>query len=146
MSFRLLAKVLAYAAVIEPTMMEYAQTAYSLQFSVVDVRLKVPVKGRTLGSDCGRPPVTYEEDLNPHAFGGCDGCINVSAIHHWDRRFYTCLFCANADLCCECYERRMRANEANEASFGWKNYCGLNHDYLEGPITGWEESRTESSR
>lgn len=69
MSFRLLAKVLAYAAVIEPTMMEYAQTAYSLQFSVVDVRLKVPVKGRTLGSDCGRPPVTYEEDLNPHAFG-----------------------------------------------------------------------------
>ena len=118
MNFRLLARVLAYAAVIEPPMMEYAQTAYSLQFSVVDVRSKVPVKGHTLMPDLGAPPVTCEEDLNPDALGGCDGCIDVSAMHKWDRRFHTCLVCTNVDLCCECYERRMRANEAKEASFG----------------------------
>ena len=48
-----------------------------------------------------------------------------------------CLVCANVDLCHECYDKRMRANEANEVFSGYKNYCGFNHDYLEGPIAGW---------
>ena len=46
------------------------------------------------------------------------------------------LVCANVDLCGKCYDKRMRANEANEVFSGCNNYCGFNHDYLKGRIAG----------
>ena len=136
-SFRLLARVLAFASVIEPSMRKQAQIAYSLQFSTVDARFKVPAKGQTATSGNDGLPVIHDEDLNQESEAGCDGCDDPETMCKWDRRSYMCLVCANVDLCSECYDKRIRANKANEVFFGFKNYCGFNHDYLEGPIPGW---------
>ena len=136
-SFQLLARVLAYAAAIEPAMMEQAQISYSLQFSMVDPRFKAIIKDETSTSATEKTPAPLDEDLDPSAQIYCDGCDSEALYSKWDRRMYTCLVCVDVDLCRDCYDKRIQANEANEAYSGWKNYCGLNHDYLEGPIAGW---------
>ena len=102
----------------------------------MDSRFKIPAKSQTTVLVNNELLVGYE-DLNPDSVMGCDGCDKPETMCKWDRRSYMCLVCANVDLCRECYDKRMHANKANEVFSSCKNYCGFNHDYLEGPITEW---------
>ena len=118
-------------------MREQAQIAYSLQFSVVNPRFKATTKDETSRSATEGTPAHNDEDLDPNTHSGCDGCDLEIQYQRWDTPMYMCLVCVSVDLCRDCYEKRIQANKANQTYSGWKNYCGLNHDYLEGPIAGW---------
>jgi tetratricopeptide (TPR) repeat protein len=76
-----------------------------------------------------------EEDLRP-SFWGCDGC--KKEIRYWvkDEPLYLCLICRDLDLCEDCHAKRVKGN-GDGGSNGHVAYCGMNHDYISGPVEGW---------
>ena len=65
----------------------------------------------------------------------CDGCSREFSYWAQDEPLYLCLICRDIDLCKDCHSKRMKANE--EGSNTRVAYCGMNHDYVKGPIEGW---------
>jgi len=133
-SFLLLARVLVFASVKEPSLKRDAEIAYSLRSSIVDPRFK-KIQSLALAAD---------EDIDPEKEIYCDGVCKIASAKPetprklgWQQNFYMCLICSELDLCQECYDKRIAANEASQERTEWRNYCGFKHDYIKGPIEGW---------
>jgi len=65
----------------------------------------------------------------------CDGCSRAFSYWAIDDPLYLCLICRDIDLCKDCHAKRMKANEASSNTR--VAYCGMDHDYVTGPIEGW---------
>ena len=77
-----------------------------------------------------------QEELAPMPGGWtCDGCSKEFPYWVIDEPLYLCLICRDIDLCKDCHAKRLKANE--EGSNTRVAYCGMNHDYVKGPIEGW---------
>src|SRR6185437_13735648 len=64
------------------------------------------------------PDVEYneevDEDLGDYLTISCDGECDKEPISSWSGElWYTCLMCANADLCQECRDKRLEYNNNN---------------------------------
>ena len=68
----------------------------------------------------------------------CDGEDCTKGFAYWvkDEPLYLCIICADIDLCKDCHAKRMTANEKSTPK-ARVPYCGMNHDYVSGPIEGW---------
>ena len=166
-SFRLLARILAYMSLDRP-----AQIAYSAQFSQVNPTFdhervgpsmngedtarsttepkanetsitdrqgseQVAGSADTKGAESTHRPSlepSYEEDLEEGQGASCDGCR--TSISRWTQSFYTCMVCADVDLCEACHAQQVARNNGQPFTF-WYDYCGENHTYLKGPLEGW---------
>ncbi|KAL9097569.1 MAG: hypothetical protein Q9165_000465 [Trypethelium subeluteriae] len=73
-------------------------------------------------------------DLNDSTFF-CHGCD--AAFSNWSSPLYLCAICASCDLCQECYEKRQARNKG-EPNDSWREYCGVDHTYIRGPVEGWK--------
>lgn len=83
------------------------------------------------------PPA--EEDLDPATDSflcNCNGCSKEFSYWLKAEPLYLCLVCQDTDLCKDCHAKRMQANEQSGSNTNVK-YCGMNHDYVSGPIEGW---------
>ncbi|KAI9704629.1 MAG: hypothetical protein M1820_005377 [Bogoriella megaspora] len=77
-------------------------------------------------------------DLN-HSTYYCDNC--EIGFTNWSSPFYLCAICASCDLCEVCYEKR-KAMDKGEPNDSWREYCGVNHTYIKGPVEGWRGIKT----
>lgn len=50
---------------------------------------------------------------------------------------YVCTICPDVALCKDCHAKRLAYNAGTEEPFG-DEYCGKNHEYIQGPIEGWK--------
>lgn len=69
----------------------------------------------------------------------CNGKCNPATMFRWwgGRVGYECITCFGRFLCEPCYEAR-QADNRGEEPLKSRQYCGRDHEYLEGPIEGWQ--------
>ncbi|KAF2232674.1 hypothetical protein EV356DRAFT_504942, partial [Viridothelium virens] len=77
---------------------------------------------------------TPDGDLNNSTYF-CEGCSK--GFSNWSTPHYLCAVCASCDLCQACYEKRQARNDGGPND-SWKEYCGVNHAYIRGPVEGWK--------
>lgn len=86
-----------------------------------------------------------DEDLADVAVS-CDGCDHFWDC--WNKPMYLCIDCVEVNLCEACHGVRMIRNslagddggsgiDANSPSMGWRLFCGGDHEYIRGPVEGW---------
>nr|POF16323.1 hypothetical protein CFP56_23841 [Quercus suber] len=70
----------------------------------------------------------------------CDGdCEPTMEWECWKgRKMYICMTCDALSLCAECYEKRQAYNTGQkECPVSGPYFCGKDHKYIEGPVSGW---------
>ncbi|KAI9684627.1 MAG: hypothetical protein M1820_010873 [Bogoriella megaspora] len=78
---------------------------------------------------------TTLEDLSGEEIT-CDGCR--TSFQNWTTSpIYLCAMCASCDLCPSCREKRI-AQTNGASNWTWREYCGPNHEYIMGPVEGWQ--------
>lgn len=78
-----------------------------------------------------------EGDLSGIQFycdGDCDP--NVEWEKWKDNQIYVCLTCDKVILCESCHAKRLSYNKGAESQVG-ATYCGKDHEYIVGPLPGW---------
>ncbi len=90
------------------------------------------------GNDQSQSAEMLDEDIAPYTIIQCDGECDQPCVSNWnDGPMYGCIMCSNVDLCQGCYEKRQGYNQTGKVEH-WRSYCGMNHRYIKGPITGWK--------
>ncbi|CAM1507730.1 Fc.00g045780.m01.CDS01 [Cosmosporella sp. VM-42] len=86
-------------------------------------------------------PPTNEGDLDdPYSVERyCQGGCKPSKFFSWwgGRVVYECITCFEGFLCEPCYED-LQADSRGEKPLKRRKYCGKDHDYIKGPIEGWQ--------
>ncbi|KAF7563389.1 hypothetical protein G7046_g719 [Stylonectria norvegica] len=69
----------------------------------------------------------------------CDGQCNPATEFCWwgGKVAYDCITCFTGFLCESCYEKR-QADNRGEEPLKVRQYCGRDHEYIKGPIEGWQ--------
>ncbi|QKX53786.1 uncharacterized protein TRUGW13939_00866 [Talaromyces rugulosus] len=119
-SFRMLAKTLS----LVPNMnKEFAKVSLSCQFSIVDRDLYEKEQEEQKDND----------NKDTYWSIQCHSC-GKSTSGFEDTKYYLCYYCANCDLCGECYERR----KTEELPADWIQVCPIGHDHIEAPVDEWD--------
>ncbi|KAJ4348566.1 uncharacterized protein N0V89_009943 [Didymosphaeria variabile] len=85
---------------------------------------------------------TDEGDLLGDSGYFCYGeCTDGTRYRAWKgRALYVCTICADVILCEACFQKRQEYNEgiSSPRTKVGAEYCGINHQYLKGPVEGWK--------
>lgn len=94
--------------------------------------------GAVAGKPTAKAATTSPEwgDIAPGTTYFCGG--ENETIKGWTTRpVYLCLICVNMELCEKCYRSIQQYNKCGSGE-RWRTYCGNNHKYIRGPISGWK--------
>ncbi|KAK0661719.1 hypothetical protein DIS24_g2303 [Lasiodiplodia hormozganensis] len=75
-------------------------------------------------------------DIDPEGTVFCNGCSR-DICNPGEGPIYTCIICADTDLCADCYNKRVGWNKGEPVT-DWQTYCGKDHHYVKSPADGWK--------
>ncbi|KAF9639816.1 putative glyoxalase bleomycin resistance protein dioxygenase protein [Lasiodiplodia theobromae] len=75
-------------------------------------------------------------DIDPEWVVSCNGCSR-NICNPGEGPIYTCIICADTDLCADCYNKRVGWNKGEPVT-DWQTYCGKDHHYVKSPPDDWK--------